>query len=141
MKTFLKILKTIALTIIIGIIILLLIIKVKSLLNPGEVPSLFGYKAFIVLSGSMEDEINIGDIIISKEVPENELGINDIISFKSGKSITTHRIVLINDIDGTSWYTTKGDANNTNDMNPVEYSNIEGKLVYVIPKIGKLLLK
>ena len=35
-------------------------------------------------------------------------------------------------------FITKGDANKTEDMNPVPYSNFIGKVVYSIPVLGSI---
>ncbi len=35
-------------------------------------------------------------------------------------------------------FVTKGDANKTEDMNTVPYSNFIGKLVYTIPVLGRI---
>ncbi len=37
-------------------------------MHQDEVPSFFGWKPFIVLSGSMETQISVGDLVIVKEV-------------------------------------------------------------------------
>ncbi len=96
-------------------------------------PTLFGFSWAVVLSGSMEPEISLDDLIISKEQDSYEVG--DIITFESGKSFTTHRIVGKEE----GGYITKGDANNTEDALPVGQENIVGKVFYTIPKIGLVL--
>ena len=40
----------------------------KSYAEPNRIPSVFGWKPFIVLSGSMEDTIMPGDLILTKEI-------------------------------------------------------------------------
>ena len=57
-------------------------IIIQARTNPEEVPNIFGYKPFIVLSGSMESEINVGDLAIVKNIDINSLKIGDIIAFK-----------------------------------------------------------
>ena len=53
---------------------------IKSCINPYETPDFFGYKNFIIVSGSMEKTIMTGDAIFVKEVPQEEIEVNDIIS-------------------------------------------------------------
>lgn len=91
---------------------------------------IFGYQAVCVLSGSMEDTLSVGDIIIIKE--ENRYIKGDIISFYEGDDIITHRIIEENE----EGYVTKGDANNAADSKTVKTSAVAGKKLAVIPYIG-----
>ena len=65
-----KILKTIIKIIIYPIIIFLCAISIytfaQRMINPDKVIDIFGYKAFSITSGSMEDTLNVGDLIIVK---------------------------------------------------------------------------
>lgn len=91
----------------------------------------FGYTAFKVITGSMADTINIGDIVIVKvKNDKEEFNLQDIIVFKQDDSIITHRIV---GIEGDN-ITTKGDANNTNDET-VSKNQIIGKVTKVITNL------
>ena len=90
--------------------------------------------------GSMEPEIKVGDIVFMKPVKQEELHTGDIISFTSGSMMVTHRIVDIKEEDGKTYYITKGDNNNSEDIEPIEYENIIGKCNGKIPKIGHLIL-
>lgn len=91
----------------------------------------FGYTAFKVVTGSMADTINIGDIVIVKvKNDKDEFNLQDIIVFKQDDSIITHRIVSI---EGDN-ITTKGDANNTNDET-VSKNQIIGKVTKVITNL------
>ncbi len=108
--------------------------------NKDKIPSVFGYKPFIVLSGSMETKIHKGDLIITKIVDPKTLKENDIIAFRDAENtVTTHRIIDIVDNEGTTYFITKGDNNNTQDQNLVEYSDIEGIYVTRIPGIGSMM--
>lgn len=126
--------------IIIPILIYNIGLIVKSIINPTKTPDFFGYKTFVVISGSMEPEIDIYDIVGIKEVDQNELEINDIIAFRQGQSIITHRIIEIKNEDGNIKYITKGDNNNIKDENEVHYSEIEGKLSFKIKKLGFIIV-
>lgn len=92
--------------------------------------SVFGYRAECVISGSMEDTLSVGDIIVIKEV--NKYSENDIVSFHEGNRVITHRIIDI--VDGG--FITKGDANNAADSEIVKQQDILGKEILVIPLIG-----
>ena len=81
--------------IIIPIIIYDLILIAQSIINPYKPPIFFGIKTFNIVSGSMEPQININDIVITKEIEENELKEGDVISFRQNSEVITHRIIKI----------------------------------------------
>ncbi len=122
--------------IIIPIIFYNLTLIIKSCINPYETPDFFGYKNFIIVSGSMEKTIMTGDAIFVKEVPQEEIDVNDIISFQDGEGITTHRIIAKTEENGVIKYTTKGDNNNVEDRQKVVYEQIEGKYQFKINGFG-----
>ncbi len=109
---------------------------IKSFINPNKTPDFFGYKSFVIVSGSMEPTIKKGDAIFIKEVPEEEIKTNDIISFTQEETNVTHRIVEITQENGIKKYTTKGDNNNTEDKEKISYQNIEGKYQFKINQFG-----
>ena len=122
------------------ILIMNLWVMFQAKTNPDEVPSIFGYKPFIVLSGSMETEIYKGDLVIVKNILPETLQVNDIIAFRDAEdTVTTHRIIDIVNKEGVNYFITKGDNNNTQDQNLVEYSDVEGKYVLRIPGIGSIM--
>lgn len=92
---------------------------------------LFGYKPFIVVSGSMLPTLNVGDIIFVKATDDKMYEVGDIITYPEGGSYTTHRIVEVNG----DMVITKGDANNTTDA-PKRMSIIVGKTIFRLYKIG-----
>ena len=85
------------------------------MINKSETPNFFGIKTFVIISGSMEPNLKISDIVIIKRCEQNELKENDIISFRSGQSVITHRINKIIETENGVEYITKGDNNNTKD--------------------------
>lgn len=131
---------------IIGCVILLTIISInlyimiQSKVNPNKVPSVFGYKPFIVLSGSMETEIHKGDLVITKIVDAKILKKNDVIAFRdASKTVTTHRIIDIVLENGEKFFITKGDANYSQDQNLVELDDVEGLYLFRLPGIGSIM--
>lgn len=98
-----------------------------------EVVKIFGYSGLIILTGSMEPAYHPGDFIFIKEQKSYDIG--DVITFHEKGMIVTHRIVAK---DGKK-YTTKGDANNSNDP-AIEFSAIEGKVVGHVHKVGNVML-
>lgn len=80
-----------------------------------------------------------GDAILVKKVSQDEINKNDIISFQDGAVITTHRIIDIVEENGTKKYKTKGDNNNVEDKQLVDYEDIEGKYQLKINGFGKVI--
>ena len=106
--------------------------------KPGSV---FGFRAFIVISGSMNPEFDAGSLIITKEMSSNALKERDIVTYMplAGNIPLTHRIVtVVNDIYGTR-FITRGDANNIDDPVPVPSESVLGKVVFFRNGLGKFI--
>lgn len=106
------------------------------------------YEPFIslytIVSGSMEPNINIYDVVISKKVKTpKDIKVGDVITFISTSSISkgmtiTHRVVeVLNTEKGVS-YRTKGDNNLSPDTAPAEFNNVIGKVTLRIPQLGRV---
>lgn len=93
-------------------------------------PDIFGWSWAVVISGSMEPEISVHDLIVVRR--QDVYAVGDVITYENGDSVVTHRIV---DSQGSD-FITRGDANNTNDLFPVAEDAVVGKVVYVIPRLG-----
>ena len=141
MNKVLMVLKYILLGILAFLAIICISVFIQTKINSDKIPSIFGYKPFIVLSGSMETELYKGDLAIIKKVDVNTLKENDIIAFREDKNyVVTHRIVNVIDNNGKTEFITKGDNNNTNDEGSVKLDYIEGKYVSKIKGLGNVLL-
>lgn len=114
------------------LIIMNLLLIGSKLTGKDSYPKAFGWSTAVVLSGSMADAINVDDYIIIHE--QKQYDIEDIISFEQEGMLITHRIVGKTQ-DG---FVTKGDANDTEDNHPVKEEEIVGKVVMVIPGVGKV---
>ena len=132
-----KILKVIFFLTLAFLIIYNITILVQKLITPEKIPSFLGYKNFVIMSGSMEPELNIGDIVFVKE--DNNINVGDIISFNEDGETVTHRVIEIIEQEYEIYYKTKGDANNAVDTELNSHKNIEGKYIFKIPKIGKVV--
>ena len=126
----------------IGGTLLLYIADIKIRASKGDYSAPV-FNAYVVLSGSMLPEIEVKDIVITKKIPEEELAIGDIITFISpdarfGGISITHRIVEKQFDQNLEVYTyrTKGDNNNVADAALVPSSNVLGKVILKIPKLG-----
>ena len=101
-------------------------------LGGDSVPMPFGIGAAVVLSGSMEPELSVGDLLIVIERDSYDVG--DIIVFQDSGMAVTHRIVSI----GEDEIITRGDANNTNDA-PITLKQIKGEVLFTIPFVGHVI--
>lgn len=118
------------------IIILLLVMVIRSLVFKKK--DIFGYRIYLIMSGSMEEEISVEDAVLIKET--NDIQKGDIIAFQNGNSVTVHRIVNIKTEGNKKLYQTKGDNNNIEDSNLVEQNQIKGKYVTKIAGLGKVAM-
>lgn len=137
--TLIKIFNILIFLIIVPILIYNITLIIKYIQNPNETPDFFGFKTYEIVSRSMEDTINKNDIIVVKKVDKSEIKENDIISFDNGNEIITHRIVDIENINGQTLYTTKGDNNRFEDDEKISFEQIEGKYVFKLSKLGYLM--
>lgn len=92
-----------------------------------------GFSVAVVSSGSMEPEISVDDMIIIKKQKDYQKG--DIITFERDGSLITHRIIE----KAENSYMTKGDANNAPDTKEVDFDDVVGKTVFVIPEAGRVI--
>lgn len=105
--------------------------------------SLFGYKAFIVLSDSMKKtDFDAGDLALVKTVDPATLKEGDIIAYISqnpdsfGQTITHKIRALTTAEDGSPAFITYGTTTDINDKTAVTYPYILGKYQTHIPKLG-----
>ena len=95
-----------------------------------NMPMPFGVGISVVLSGSMEPELSVDDVIIVKKT--DDFGVDDMVVFNDHGILVVHRVISI---DGDN-ITTKGDANNTADE-PITRDVVKGKVIKVLPGAGK----
>ena len=97
---------------------------------------LLGFKCYTVISGSMEPQYSVGDLLYVKEVDVNTIKEGDPITFLLNEDlvVATHRVVKV-DAENQHFYT-KGDANDIEDKDPVHFNNVIGVPQFAIPKLG-----
>ena len=98
------------------------------------IPLLFKFKPLVVLTGSMEPTYKVGSVIYYKETGIDNINENDVITFKTKNgTVVTHRVYAKNN----DIFTTKGDANDSPDVESVSYDNVLGKVSKIsVPYIG-----
>ena len=97
---------------------------------------LVGLQVFHVVSPSMEPTYSEGDLLYVKEVDPDSVKVGDPITFVLNEDlvVATHRVVAID--SENRQFTTKGDANETEDAAPVHFNNLIGVPVFSIPLLG-----
>jgi signal peptidase len=118
------------------VILMLVVSKIQ-----GNTPTLFGYQMYFIQTGSMEPELMIGDVIISKKYDGEILSAGkdgDIITYlgKEGAykdKLITHRVVELTE-DGII---AQGDANNSTDP-MINSDDVKAVMVYKTVIIDKL---
>ncbi len=106
-------------------------------------PKLLGYQTVILLSGSMEPAFSVGDVVIAESVPSDTLHLGDVIVFAmtpDAELPTVHRIVNIREQEGKRYYTTRGDANLTDDTVETSLPSKGWRVTKRIPFMGYVML-
>jgi signal peptidase I len=105
------------------------------------IPIVLGVKSFVITNASMEPTLSIGDVIYVKEVPFEEINEQDILTIRSfvdpGRTFT-HRVVQLIALE--QMIITKGDANASVDPSPVLYANVIGRVEFIVPWFGHVIL-
>lgn len=119
-----------------------------SRLAGDAVPMPFGVGAAVVLSGSMEPALSVGDLLIVTR--EEAYSVGDIVVYQDGSTAITHRIVEMGEVEVENpdpeatepvvelRVTTRGDANDTPDE-PIAPTQIKGRVALSIPLVGYIV--
>ena len=102
------------------------------------------FALYTILSPSMVPNIKVYDVIVDVNVKSpQDIQVGDVITFRSTSSMTkdmiiTHRVVQVKEENGEYSYVTKGDANLSPDASPAPYKNVQGKVLFHIPQLGRV---
>ena len=129
----LKIIGNIMYVIVFVLILLILIIALLQRTSNNEV-TLGGYIIFVVATGSMVPKYNVGDVLISKEIPPEEIKVGDDIVYtgKEGSfkdKVVTHQVIFIEKDNENYRIKTKGIANTGEDPE-ITQEQVMGKIIY-----------
>lgn len=126
------------------VVLILIVVVIQRFSNNNF--AIGGIRIFNVVSGSMTPKYNIGDILISKEVPASEINEGDTITYLGEKGnldgkIVTHDVIRKREDNGKIFFVTKGIANNIEDSE-ISENQVYGKIIYksiVLSFICKIL--
>lgn len=96
---------------------------------------LMGYRVYTVISGSMEPELSVGDLLYVKPVDPSTIKVGDDVTFVLNEDlvVATHRVIAV-DTESKHLHT-KGIANDIEDA-PVHFNNVLGVVDFSIPLLG-----
>lgn len=118
--------------IIIGICLLYnIIFTINTTISQNDYFKIFGINFFAVEDDLMKDDLNKNDLVIVKQVSENELQEGDIIAYTINGKTRINKI-----INKKSEYTTKSNKNYYPDVETIGYSQVIGKKIVNIPSLG-----
>lgn len=98
-------------------------------LTGNALPMPFGFGSAVVLSGSMEPELSVGDLLLV--LPSEAYEVDQIVVYQDGRTLVVHRILRF---EGDN-VVTQGDANNKED-DPIPLTAIKGRVVFALPLVG-----
>ncbi len=94
-----------------------------------QMPMPFGIGVGVVMSGSMEPELSVDDVIIVKKCDNYNVG--DTVVYQDGRTLIVHKIIEANG----DTVITQGTANNTPDE-PITLSSVKGKVIRSFSGLG-----
>ena len=138
-----KILEILHFLLIIVIIVLFSYIGYMKFIKHENDVNILGFRQYIVATASMEPEYKIGDLVFIKETSKEAIKVGDVINYisQNGTDTITHRVTEIIEENRKTFYKTKGDNNNSDDSELVDYEQVQGILVFKISKLGTLITK
>lgn len=136
-RKILGVLGVLAILLEIVLILFILVMRVS-----GGVPSLFGYNIYVISSGSMEPELGVGDIILSRTYDGEDVQVGDVLTYlgKEGDvkgRIVTHRVVRTEGTGEGQVIVTQGTANDTADP-PISKGDVLSVMVYKTVILGAI---
>lgn len=102
----------------------------------------FAYGLMVIATPSMEGAIDVGDVVFYEKYDgDDPIAVEDVVMYSTDGYITVvHRVVDIQQINGTLRYITKGDANEDVDFGYITADRITGLVRFRIPYLGNASL-
>ena len=104
----------------------------RGMLMNDQMPMPLGFGVGVVMSGSMEPELSVDDLIFV--VKDDTVELDDVIVYQSKGILVVHKVVKV---DGDQ-ITTRGTANDTDDA-PISIKDVKGRVVFSVGGIGKII--
>lgn len=104
------------------------------MLVPVAAPRIAGFETYAVETASMDPTIPVGALVVVQPEGAADLVEGDIVAYQRGDVVIVHRVVANQVVEG--YLTTKGDANELEDQEPVRYESVIGTVVFSVPYLG-----
>ena len=123
------------LTALLALIVLFNLITHIKRKNGDQCPTVLGFGTAIVISGSMEPEISVNDLIVIFKTDNIDVG--DVITYRGNTTPVTHRVIEKGADDVGEYYVTKGDANEPDDGR-IYKERVVGKVIFTLDGFGEV---
>ena len=125
-------------------IIVITVAAVSHNMSGSGARNIAGFSIFKVLTESMQSEIPMGSLVLTKQVNARQIQIGDDITYMvSENTSVTHRVVGIienHENSGERGFETKGIDNHAPDKEVVWARNVVGKVIFHTPRVGTILV-
>ena len=113
-------------------IILIVIVAWQRITDSNK--SVYGYRLFRIISGSMVPDYNIDEIVVCKDIDVNDIKVGDVVVYRGrigelNDKLIMHKVVDINREDHGLIFHVKGIQNTASDPN-VQSGQIVGKVIF-----------
>lgn len=144
-RTALKVLRIVSVLLLIVLVVAIMLNALLSIFKKGYYTTFGKYRLFAVVTDSMEPTVGKGCMIVDKKpTSAADVTVDSVITFEvhtsSGVTLFTHRVIRIEEADGTQYYITRGDNAAGEDPYRTVYSDIVG--IYTgkkCPVLGSVL--
>lgn len=123
--------------ILLSFLLLNLNIIMQSTIHPDQLPSAFGLKALIMLP---EPQNGIRSVGIIRKVDLEDIQLQDMVAYRQDDAVYIERVAQIKNDQGQLSIMTKMGADETPLLTNVPGSNVEGVLIFSIPRFGSWAL-
>ena len=108
----------------------------------NETPAFFGHSFFVVVSGSMEPDIHVGEFVLARRSSIETVAVGDDVLFVSLSGsvqgeVIVHRVIEVGEDRDGLYLETKGTNNELPDGDKVRASNFVGKATFHSVILGK----
>ena len=106
-------------------------LNARTLLN-NSMPMPFGIGLGVVMSGSMEPDLSIDDLIVV--VKDDNIEVGEVIVYQDKNILVVHEVIKVD----ADQITTQGKANDDPD-DPISVKDVKGRVAFHIDGLGKLV--
>lgn len=101
---------------------------------------LAGWRPVVLLSDSMSPAAPAGSLLLVRPVAPAEVEVGDVVTVALGEAgRITHRVIALEEMEGTTWARLRGDANDVPDAGRVALDRPTLRAVTVVPGLGRVV--